>query len=491
MQQWTQNELEGAGQADGSLASIESLQEHPVGTSQDVYTFPQLNYLHGANMLHGNDHNSGAWLSPPSHTLELRYHDSGSTNGSIYSQQTHSDTSLRPPSSGRAARDTSPNEAAQVAPVKVPRPPNAWILYRSDQIVQLRAKMPEGAARPTQADLSKIFGEQWRNETEAVKLKYEGAAEAARELHAQKYPDWKFARRPPREGLVAKNAKAAGTGKSRGAKAALKQSSAPSVPIRDQAQTEGGVAADQPSFLLHAPPGQPANVQAYSTASSGYSSATRRNSSAVGLLDTSMHYAPSLTASQQYMSPISAYTPVYASQHSAPFSFPSQHATSDQIATFQYTPDQADAASLYATQSPPPLTFSALPPSLPFGLDMNNDETWYAAPSGLASAPTTASDEFFEYQPETWNSSLEQINVQMASPVMTPQIPAWLTEQEGLRVRASESGATLKEFLHDLYQKSGKVEDESGLVPPGAGSDGPYSLSQVYQGVHSGHASPA
>lgn len=73
-------------------------------------------------------------------------------------------------------------------PKRPPRPPNAWILYRSDCIQHERATRPAGAPKPTQADLSKQFGGQWRKEPEAVKAEYERMAEAAREEHAQKYP---------------------------------------------------------------------------------------------------------------------------------------------------------------------------------------------------------------------------------------------------------------------------------------------------------------
>lgn len=83
----------------------------------------------------------------------------------------------------------SPPVAPEDGEVKrPPRPPNAWILYRSSCIQKQRASRPPGAPKPTQAELSKLFGEQWRNETEEVKAEYERLAEAAREEHAQKYP---------------------------------------------------------------------------------------------------------------------------------------------------------------------------------------------------------------------------------------------------------------------------------------------------------------
>lgn len=91
-------------------------------------------------------------------------------------------------SSAATSTAPSPQDTPAGEAKRVPRPPNAWILYRSDCIQKMRAEMPEGARKPTQADLSKQFGEQWRNESEEVKTSYERLAEAAREEHAQKHP---------------------------------------------------------------------------------------------------------------------------------------------------------------------------------------------------------------------------------------------------------------------------------------------------------------
>ena len=91
-------------------------------------------------------------------------------------------------SSAATSTAPSPQDTPAGEAKRVPRPPNAWILYRSDCIQKMRAEMPEGARKPTQADLSKQFGEQWRNESEEVKTSYERLAEAAREEHAHKHP---------------------------------------------------------------------------------------------------------------------------------------------------------------------------------------------------------------------------------------------------------------------------------------------------------------
>jgi hypothetical protein len=71
---------------------------------------------------------------------------------------------------------------------KIPRPSNAWILYRSDRIAAMRAGMREGDPKPTQADLSKQFGNDWKHESQATKSYYERLSEQAREEHALKHP---------------------------------------------------------------------------------------------------------------------------------------------------------------------------------------------------------------------------------------------------------------------------------------------------------------
>ena len=73
-----------------------------------------------------------------------------------------------------------------------PRPPNAWILYRSDKLQELPPP-PLGQPKPTQAEVSKIISAQWRAETEDVRAKYEQRAETAKAEHARLYPNYRFA----------------------------------------------------------------------------------------------------------------------------------------------------------------------------------------------------------------------------------------------------------------------------------------------------------
>lgn len=71
-----------------------------------------------------------------------------------------------------------------------PRPPNAWILYRSDRVREMPPPLP-GQLR-TQADVSRAISEQWRNESEATRAEYERRAEMKKAEHHAQYPDYRF-----------------------------------------------------------------------------------------------------------------------------------------------------------------------------------------------------------------------------------------------------------------------------------------------------------
>ncbi|KAJ7292170.1 high mobility group box domain-containing protein, partial [Mycena rebaudengoi] len=66
-----------------------------------------------------------------------------------------------------------------------PRPANAWILYRSDKIKELRKGTP-------QRDLSKQVSALWRNERPDVRAWYEKRAEEKKQEHRRMYPDYRF-----------------------------------------------------------------------------------------------------------------------------------------------------------------------------------------------------------------------------------------------------------------------------------------------------------
>jgi len=76
------------------------------------------------------------------------------------------------------------NSAEEI--VHVPRPPNAWILYRSRKLADL--KNDPAIAGRLQADISKMVGQLWRNESPETKAQYEQLAEEKKLEHLRLHP---------------------------------------------------------------------------------------------------------------------------------------------------------------------------------------------------------------------------------------------------------------------------------------------------------------
>ncbi|KAG5719460.1 hypothetical protein E4T56_gene20652 [Termitomyces sp. T112] len=72
----------------------------------------------------------------------------------------------------------------------IPRPPNSWILYRSD-MVALLAPPPPGTTR-SQADVSRLISTMWKTEKSEVKAEYERRAEVKKLEHAAMYPNYRY-----------------------------------------------------------------------------------------------------------------------------------------------------------------------------------------------------------------------------------------------------------------------------------------------------------
>ncbi|KAK4188801.1 hypothetical protein QBC35DRAFT_431993 [Podospora australis] len=79
------------------------------------------------------------------------------------------------------------------APPKIPRPRNAFILYRQHHQANVVQSNP-GLANP---EISKIIGEQWRNESEAVKNQWKQLAEEEKLRHQVQNPGYRY---QPRRG---------------------------------------------------------------------------------------------------------------------------------------------------------------------------------------------------------------------------------------------------------------------------------------------------
>jgi len=86
-------------------------------------------------------------------------------------------------------------QSSKAKPKKPPRPPNAFILYR-------RAKQPSIVAQHrgiTNNEVSKEVGRMWHDEPAEVKLRFQRMAEAAKDEHKKKYPEYRYRPRKPAE----------------------------------------------------------------------------------------------------------------------------------------------------------------------------------------------------------------------------------------------------------------------------------------------------
>ncbi|KAH9923464.1 uncharacterized protein BXZ73DRAFT_103897 [Epithele typhae] len=113
-------------------------------------------------------------------------------------EEEEEDAAPRAPSSHAKKRDAS----------YIPRPPNAFILFRSSFI---RAQHIPGRIEGSHSALSKIIGKCWRALPREERKVWEAKAVAALEAHRRKYPDWRF--KPAANALaLAKRARAGGQG---------------------------------------------------------------------------------------------------------------------------------------------------------------------------------------------------------------------------------------------------------------------------------------
>ncbi|KAK1059980.1 slightly ste11-like protein [Friedmanniomyces endolithicus] len=90
---------------------------------------------------------------------------------------------------------------------KIPRPRNAFILYRQHHQAQVVSQNP-GLANP---EISKIIGEQWQNQPIEIKNKWKGLAEEEKLRHQQQYPTYRYQpKRNGRRGSLSSDAHASG-----------------------------------------------------------------------------------------------------------------------------------------------------------------------------------------------------------------------------------------------------------------------------------------
>ncbi|KAI0331198.1 HMG-box [Cubamyces sp. BRFM 1775] len=125
-----------------------------------------------------------------------------------------------------------------------PRPPNAWLIYRSEKVKELLQRLPEGAVLH-QSEASRFIGPMWASEPREVRAEFERRAEAAKEEHARLYPGYRYQPMPKAErerrrlGAKAAKFKARATRAGGRKVAELEQSREESIPQSD-AQSEAG-----------------------------------------------------------------------------------------------------------------------------------------------------------------------------------------------------------------------------------------------------------
>ncbi|KAK0486878.1 hypothetical protein EDD18DRAFT_651982 [Armillaria luteobubalina] len=116
----------------------------------------------------------------------------------FYHTHTHTPTPSGVPTSSSMSEpgeaDFAPNPVTEP---KIPRPPNAFILFRSDILKKLREKDPKNKTGK-QRFLSQVAGEAWRRTTPEERQAFNNLAEEARADHLKKYPNYRFS--PQRKG---------------------------------------------------------------------------------------------------------------------------------------------------------------------------------------------------------------------------------------------------------------------------------------------------
>nr|AAV54029.1 HMG-box transcription factor Rop1-1 [Ustilago maydis] len=89
-------------------------------------------------------------------------------------------------------------DRAETAEPHTPRPPNAWILYRSQKFREIQqnrnSQCRSGLTEKpkSQAEISRIVSQMWQNESSAVKQKFEAMADEKKLAHQKMYPTYRY-----------------------------------------------------------------------------------------------------------------------------------------------------------------------------------------------------------------------------------------------------------------------------------------------------------
>ncbi|OAK98100.1 hypothetical protein IQ06DRAFT_279168 [Phaeosphaeriaceae sp. SRC1lsM3a] len=104
--------------------------------------------------------------------------------------ETTSPTEMRSPHSAmsKGSGEPSPHVCLCQPEPKIPRPRNAFILYRQHHQQAIITRNP-GLNNP---DISKIIGEQWKAESEESKKVWQDLAQEEKVRHQEQYPDYRY-----------------------------------------------------------------------------------------------------------------------------------------------------------------------------------------------------------------------------------------------------------------------------------------------------------
>ncbi|KAJ4136113.1 slightly ste11-like protein [Fusarium equiseti] len=109
---------------------------------------------------------------------------------------------------------------------KIPRPRNAFILYRQHHQAQVVARNPN-LSNP---DISKIIGEQWQDEPKEVKDNWKSLADEEKQRHQRQYPDYRYQPRRGNKGQGLRSGSLSGDDSGRCPKCNLRLIATPQTP---------------------------------------------------------------------------------------------------------------------------------------------------------------------------------------------------------------------------------------------------------------------
>ncbi|KAB8068059.1 mating type protein MAT1-2-1 [Aspergillus leporis] len=116
-------------------------------------------------------------------------------SGSLISVASHDRISNLEEGSTEATGKIHGKPALPTRSIKVPRPPNAFILYRQHHHPRIKEAYPDF----TNNEISIILGKQWKAESEETKVQFRSMAEELKKKHAKDHPDYHYTPRRPSE----------------------------------------------------------------------------------------------------------------------------------------------------------------------------------------------------------------------------------------------------------------------------------------------------